>query len=52
MVNVAIPKFSTRISAPKIAPLLQEDPAVYVQWHASQIYQQLPAELQAPLEII
>ncbi|CAL1152733.1 unnamed protein product, partial [Cladocopium goreaui] len=27
-----------------------EDPDVYIQWHASQIYQQLPAELQAKAE--
>lgn len=29
---------------------VEEDPDVYVQWHASQIYQQLPAELQAKAE--
>lgn len=26
---------------------VEEDPDVYIQWHASQVYQQLPAELQA-----
>lgn len=29
---------------------VEEDPDVYIQWHASQIYQQLPAELQAKAE--